>query len=588
MAEQYFVGIDLGTTYSCLACIDEDGNPAVVKNFEEEDTTPSVILFNENGEIIVGAPAKDMAIMYPADRIVTGVKRLIGTDKTFEIDGNEYTPITLSAAILRKMINDFNDKFKCDLKRAVITCPAYFGNNERDATKTAGTVAGLDEVTIINEPTAAAISFGFGTDGTKKRVLVYDLGGGTFDVTVLEIEGKNFTAVATDGQRLLGGKDWDAALTKIIIDKVSEASGMDREEIEADDDIRQTLQLDSETLKKRLSTAESTKGTITVGGKKIVYTVTRTEFETATAGLIQSTVELIDKVLSAKNFTVADLDAVLLVGGSSRMPQVQKAILSHFPDAKIQVFDPDQSVAKGAAIYCKSFYGEQSDEERRKAADEARKATAAAALKQQQADEARKAAEALAASGAAATEVQAQQEAAQTAAAAALDAQDAALTAAKAAADANSEPLNVHNVLSKSFGVQISDDDGTEYISNIIFRNETLPISAEKTYYPMEDGQISINVRICEDAAENNEKGQRVPLVEGTEVGGFEMELPENVSKDTPVVVHFTATDEGILTATVDCSETHHEYQLQNELQMSDSEIEKSQGLMDKVSTGTQ
>ena len=146
---EYCIGIDLGTTYSCLAYIDEDGDPVVEKNFEQEDTTPSVILFNENGEIIVGSPAKDMSVMYPPERVITSIKRQMGTDYTVNIDGETYNPIMLSAVILRKIINDFNDNHGCDVKKAVITCPAYFGQNERDATKTAGTIAGLEDVTVI-------------------------------------------------------------------------------------------------------------------------------------------------------------------------------------------------------------------------------------------------------------------------------------------------------------------------------------------------------------------------------------------------------------------------------------------------------
>jgi molecular chaperone DnaK len=166
--EEYCVGIDLGTTYSCLAYLDEDGSPVVEKNFEQEDTTPSVILFNENGEIIVGSPAKDMAVMYSPERVVTAIKRHMGTEYELELDGNRYTPITLSAAILKKMVNDFNENHGTELKRAVITCPAYFGQNERDATKAAGRVAGLEEVTIINEPTARPYPSGSERSPTRR------------------------------------------------------------------------------------------------------------------------------------------------------------------------------------------------------------------------------------------------------------------------------------------------------------------------------------------------------------------------------------------------------------------------------------
>jgi len=520
---EYCIGIDLGTTYSCLAYIDEDGNPVVEKNFEQEDTTPSVILFNESGEIIVGSPAKDMAMMYPPERVITAIKRQMGTDYEVDIDGDKYNPIMLSAVILRKMINDFNDNHGCDVKKAVITCPAYFGQNERDATKTAGTIAGLDDVTVINEPTAAAISFGFGAaPGEKKRVLVYDLGGGTFDVTVLEIDGTAFTAVATDGERLLGGKDWDAKLSEIIVEKVSEESGDDPETILEDEDIKQGLVNDSETIKKRLSTAESTKGTLTYNGKKYVFTITREEFEAATASLIQTTIEIIDRVLASKGFTMADIDDVVLVGGSSRMPQVKNAISAKYPDAPIKVFDPDQSVAKGAAIFSRSNSIAPED----LPVDEATGEPVAAAA---------------------------------------------------------AGVLSVHNVLSKTFGIKAIYDDGTEMISNIIFRNEVLPIEAVKTYYPVDDGQTTIKVEIYEDTAANDDDGKKTAIIDGAPVGEFMMELPMDVTTSTPITVKFTATDEGILIATVDCLDMHADYQIENDLKMSADAIARSQGLMERV-----
>ena len=524
----YLIGIDLGTTYSCLAYIGEDGAPVVEKNFEQEDTTPSVVLFNDSGEIIVGSPAKDMSIMYPPERTITAIKRQIGTDYEVSVDGERYTPITLSASILKKMINDFNDNHGCDVKRAVITCPAYFGQQERDATKTAGKIAGLDDVTIINEPTAAAISFGMGSDGTKTKVLVYDLGGGTFDVTVLEIDGQAFTAIATDGERLLGGKDWDAAVIRLIKQHAVEDEGIEEYEIDEDDEVRASLVLDSETIKKRLSTAESTKGTLNVGGRKIVYTITREEFETASLPLLQTTLEVIGRTLASKDLSMDDIDKVLLVGGSSRMPQIRNGIAAEYPDADIRLFDPDQSVAKGAALFAKSA--------------------------------------AWGADGAAA--------------AAPVFDEDGGIVSAPVGEDG----LSVHNVLSKSFGIKITHDDGSENISNLIFRNEVLPIVKENVYYPQEDGQSSIKVEIYENSAFDDEDGRKVDLVEGYPVGDFEMELPEEVSRDTPIAVRFVATDEGILIAYVDCLDMHAEYQLKSELQMSEAEIGEARGLMDRVS----
>ena len=518
----YCIGIDLGTTYSCLAYIDEDGDPVVEKNFEQEDTTPSVILFNESGDIIVGSPAKEMATLYPAERVITSIKRQMGTDYTVDIDGESYNPIMLSAVILRKMINDFNENHGCDVKKAVITCPAYFGQNERDATKTAGTIAGLEDVTVINEPTAAAISFGFGVGGgDKKRVMVYDLGGGTFDVTVLEIDGSSFTAVATDGERLLGGKDWDAVISKIIKEKVSEETGIDVESLDDNEEVRQTLINDSETIKKRLSTAETTKGTLSVDGQKAVFTVTRAEFEAASASLMQTTIDLMDKVLASKDFTMADIDEVILVGGSSRMPQVKNAICEKYPDANVKVYDPDQSVAKGAAIFAKSN---------------------------------------------------------------AFDPESMPVDPSTGApAELPEGTLQVHNVLSKTFGIKAMYEDGTEMISNIIFRNEVLPIESVKTYYPVDDGQSTIKVEIYEDAASNDEEGKKTAVIDGAPVGEFMMELPMDVTKNTPIIVKFTATDEGILIATVDCMDQHTDYQIENDLKMSADAIQRSQGLMEKV-----
>lgn len=521
MTEEYTIGIDLGTTYSCLAYMNEDGEPVVEKNFEQEETTPSVILFNENGEIIVGSPAKDMAMMYSSDRVVTAIKRQMGTDYEVEMDNQSYTPTMLSGMILTKIINDFNDNHGCKVSRAVITCPAYFGHIEREATINAGRIAGLSDVKIINEPTSAAISFGIdGSQDGMRRVLVYDLGGGTFDVTVLEINGSEFTAIATDGERLLGGKDWDAAITKIIRQKVCEESGMDEDEIMADEDVTQCLVLDSEVIKKRLSTAESTKGTLTAGGKKIVYTVTRSEFEAATAPLMETTLELIDRALDSKNIGMDDIDEVILVGGSSRMPQVKNSITAKYPNASVKIYDPDQSVAKGAALFARSCgWGDSVSTE---------------GCTQPQTD----------------------------------------------------DGIVIHNVLSKSFGIKAMYEDDREMISNIIFRNEMLPIESTKVYCPVDDGQTSIKVEIYENSSSNNGSGDRTELIDGCCVGEFEMELPEGVVKNTLVTVKFTATEEGILIASAECMGQHMDYQLQNRLQMTDADIERSKGLMDNVVNG--
>ena len=541
MSEEFSIGIDLGTTYSCLAYIDDNNEPVVERNYEHEDTTPSVILFNDVGEKLVGSSAKDMFLMYSSDRFVLDIKRKMGTDYSVDIDGIRYTPPTLSGLILRKLLKDFEENHGLDegsVKSAVITVPAYFGQEEREATVNAGRIAGLEEVTLLNEPTAAAICFGFGNNqGGPKKVLVYDLGGGTFDVTVLQIDGKSFTAIATDGQRLMGGKDWDAALKQIIIGKIAEMSGLSEDEIEADSDIMEALVLDSEDLKKRLSTSESTRGTMTIGGRKVTYTVTREEFEDATRHLIDSTADTVEEVLNSKNLTVGDIDAFLLVGGSSRMPQVKSVISTRFPGANIKIYDPDQSIAKGAAVYCKS----------RDVLSDAK------------------------------AEIKQQMDAQQTAPADETEMASRVDEVAMSTDDA----IVVHNVLSKSLGVKAGDGNGNEYISNIVFRDVTLPLVENRTYYPYVDGQLSVEVEIFENSARNNEDGMRVELADATLVGSFPMKLPEDVTKNTPINIRFTVNDDGMVFAYVECKDQHAEYNLKTKTSMTDEEIRKYRGIVE-------
>ena len=541
MSEEYSIGIDLGTTYSCLAYIDDSGEPVVEKSYEQEDTTPSIILFNDVGEKIVGRQAKDMFLMYSNDRIVQNIKREMGTDYSVDIDGVRYTPTALSGMILRKLLKDFEDAHgleEGEIKRAVITVPAYFGHEEREATTNAGLVAGLDDVVLLNEPTAAAICFGFGNnEGAPKKILVYDLGGGTFDVTILQIDGKSFTAIATDGQRALGGKDWDAMMKTIIVSKIAEMSGLSEEEIEADSDVMDRLIIDSEDLKKRLSTSESTRGTMIIGGRKVIYSVTREEFEAATRSLLETTVDTVENAMASKNLTVGDIDAFLLVGGSSRMPQVQAAIAERFPGANIKIYDPDQSIAKGAAVFCRS-------------ADVLR-------------DAGTRIEEEIQEGSAPANEVEVARKMDEVA----LNTDDA---------------IVVHNVLSKSFGIKAGDGNGNEYVSNIVFRNVTLPIVENKTYYPNVDGQLSIDVEIYENSALSNDDGLRVDLADANMVGSFPMKLPEDVTQNTPINIRFTVSDDGMLSAYVECKNQHTEYELRTKTSMSEEEIKKYRGLIER------
>ena len=248
------VGIDLGTTYSCIAYLNNEGKPEVCKNLYGSDTTPSVVYFREDGDVLVGETAVDESVAFDPERASRWVKSHMGTDWKFSVDGKDYTPVNISTVILKRLIEDIDELQATHVKRAVITCPAYFGQRERDATKEAGLEAGLEDVKILNEPTAAAISFGFGHEGDgKKRVLVYDLGGGTFDVTVLDIDGNRFTAVATDGEMRLGGMMWDEELYNLIVKKIASSYGLSADELSLNPKDSGRLLYDAERHKKRLS-----------------------------------------------------------------------------------------------------------------------------------------------------------------------------------------------------------------------------------------------------------------------------------------------------------------------------------------------
>ncbi len=509
MEEELSVGIDLGTTYSCLAYIDGTGDPVIERNFEQEETTPSVILFNENHEIIVGSPAKDVAAMYPPNRTFMSVKRHIGTEFKAEVDGRIYTPVTLSAAILKKILNDFSEVHGREIKKAVITCPAYFGQNERESTKNAGRIAGLEDVTIINEPTAAAISFGYGLDESDKRVLVYDLGGGTFDVTILEISENTFRAIATDGERLLGGKDWDVALATLILKKVSHDSGVPLEELEEDKEATATLEVDTESIKKRLTTADSTRGSMNVGNERIIYSVSRDEFEETTAHLFERTLDVMENVLKSIEMTMDEIDDIILVGGSCRMPHIIKGIMNLYPNANVRLFDPDRSVAKGAALFAKYKIMRETEK-------------------------------------------------------------------------GETCPISVKNVLSKTFGVGV-DYAGKEMISNMIYKNETLPLENVKIYYPVTDGQPSVLIEIYESSEPRSEEDTRIYKIEGKYIGAFDMDLPENVTKDTPITVKFKAAEDGTISAEVECMGEIKEYDLESSLSISEEELELSKGLIERI-----
>ncbi len=363
------VGIDLGTTNSCIAAL-EGGEPTVIVNSEGLRTTPSVVAFSKSGEILVGEVAKRQAVTN-VDRTISSVKRHMGTDWTVEIDGKKWTPQEISAQILMKLKRDAENYLGEPVTDAVITCPAYFNDAQRQATKDAGTIAGLNVLRIINEPTAAALAYGLEKGKEDERILVFDLGGGTFDVSLLEIgkDEDDFSTIqvqATNGDNSLGGDDWDQKIIDWLVSEVKSKYGVD---LAKDKIALQRLKEASEQAKKELSQASSTSISMqylamTPDGTPVHLdeTLTRARFEELTSDLLGRCRTPFNSVLSDAGVSVAEIDHVVLVGGSTRMPAVQGLVreLTGGKEANKTV-NPDEVVAIGAAVQSGVIKGDRKD-----------------------------------------------------------------------------------------------------------------------------------------------------------------------------------------------------------------------------------
>lgn len=351
-------GIDLGTTYSAIAYVDANDTVEVAENQEGQPTTPSVIYFESDSNTVVGVEAKNGAVTAPDDTC-TLIKRKMGTEYEVEYQGQSFKPEELSALILKELVQTANAFTGFDTNKVVITVPEYFGQQEREATRQAGQIAGLDVLSIVAEPVAAGTSLGLknlGDDDAEKMLTVYDLGGGTFDTTVMAVQRGNIRVIETGGDRLLGGADWDKALIDLLVEKLAEAAGADALDLRMEEDFMAELALKAEDTKKSLTRRESVQVRMHVAGERVSAEVSRDEFETATASLLQSTISLSrDTIERAKQKEPGlEVEKVLLVGGSSRMPQVRKAIESEL-GYECQDTEFDLSVAKGAAILAKAI-----------------------------------------------------------------------------------------------------------------------------------------------------------------------------------------------------------------------------------------
>lgn len=346
----HVVGIDLGTTNSCVAVMEGD-NVTIIPNPEGARTTPSVVAFSKEGERLVGTLAKRQAIVN-SDKTIMSIKRHMGTDYKVAIDGRDYTPQEISAMILQKLKHDAEDYLGQEVKQAVITVPAYFTDAQRQATKDAGAIAGLEVLRIINEPTAAALAYGENKSGEHK-ILVFDLGGGTFDVSVLDVGDGVFEVLATHGDNHLGGDDWDARIVDWMVAEFKRDQGVD---LSRDKMAMQRLREAAEKAKIELSSLPETSISLPFitadasGPKHMELKLTRSKFEELTADLLARVVEPVKRALSDAKLTAEGIDKILLVGGSTRMPMVQTEIRRLLGKEPTKNINPDECVAAGAAI----------------------------------------------------------------------------------------------------------------------------------------------------------------------------------------------------------------------------------------------
>jgi molecular chaperone DnaK (HSP70) len=517
------LGIDLGTTYSCVAYINDYGQPEIIPNAEGERTTPSVVWF-DGQRAVVGQEAKEMTSIYP-NSVCSFVKRNMGNDDfTFDVNGVQYVPEHVSSLILRKLVKDASQFLGEEIKDVVITCPAYFFVKEREATKRAGEIAGLNVLRIINEPTAAAFAYGVKpNENIKERfVLVYDLGGGTFDTTIVRISKDGVEVLCTDGNHQLGGKDWDDRLVQHLIKRFTDENGQ-HADITDDPEFYYDILQKAEQCKKQLSDKNSTKTTLSYQGNKVQIETSREQFEQMTEDLLDRTVALTRSVLNAaQRKGCTKFDQLILVGGSSRMPQVTNRLQKEF-SIEPQIFEPDEAVAKGAATIGNNIYVQQLIDEK---------------LKRRSSE--------LTVETASSEELKA---------------------ASKLVADENGYTLEIvtnatkraRNVVSKTFGITVLDGYDAKgqpqlSVSNLIYRNTLLPAECSEQYATIADKQQIVVVELVENMSDAPSPGQPEPIISldnTTSLWKGELPVKPNLPKYSPIDVTFRIDENGrlILTA---------------------------------------
>lgn len=511
-------GIDLGTTYSVISYVDEHGKAVVVPNQESERITPSVVLFDGDA-VIVGDTAKESARVEP-HRVVSRVKQHMGDPNfVFEHEGRTYNAEDVSSFILRKVVGDAEVALGESITDVVITCPAYFGTPEREATANAGRLAGLNVRAILNEPTAAAVAYGL-EQGSDQTVLVYDLGGGTFDVTMIEIKDRLIRVVCTGGDHRLGGALWDEAVVMYLAEQFREQTGEESDPLD-DPEVLNDLALQAERGKKTLTQREKAPFRVTHAGKQARVELDRAKFEEITRHLLDRTVELTREMLDdARAKGCQTFDKIILVGGATRMPQVRDRILSEF-HVEPESYDPDEAVAKGAALYGLKESLQQGVQEILAASEEGSNGVIAG--EDGPIDLA---------------------EVPEAEVAEALDRLERQLGFTLTGPVRELVGTKIVNVLSKSLGVVAIDGDRKEVVVYLLPRNTEVPFERSTDFGTDAEGQQAVDIRVMSGERDSPEPA------DCQEVGVATLNLPERLPARSPIRVKFAITRDGRLNVT--------------------------------------
>lgn len=484
-----YYGIDLGTTYSCIARANDKGEVEIIKNMEGKNITPSVVEFESPTKVIVGETAKESVMINP-ENVVQYIKRSMGdTNYSFTHQGVKFTPEEISAHIIRKLVEDAETATNEKITEVVITVPAYFGFDERQATKNAGIIAGLNVLEVVNEPTAAAIAYGSNKsdDNQSKIVLVYDLGGGTFDITVAEMIGDEVKVICTEGDHNLGGKDWDTDLAAYVISEFCEETEATEDEVTDDPEFFNDLLLKVEDAKKQLSSKSTAKIALSLGTHKARIEVSLDKFNELTRGRLLNTINLTKSVIetaasktSSKGVPCNQYDGIIFVGGSTRMLQVKDEIIKEFRVEPV-VFEPDEAVAKGAALLAKYIKENPSS----------------------------------------------------------------STSSASGTAQLGAGSKKFGEVTSKAYGLEALVN-GVTKISNLIMQNNEIPCSNTDIFGTASANQTSANIVIYESNSQDNV----CDLSFGKKVNESDLELPPGLPQDSPIEVTFSIDSSGILFVT--------------------------------------